>query len=475
MMTWVSKPHFYHKDETIVLYVGEDMSVIDVLNQTLGAPVAVGQTQILAEPDMTTVLTGALTDRDFSVLEKLMGDPFIIGYWRSQGEILAPPEAIEQLQLNLLPEARKVSIIRNRAQFPDLGALEPEKVFGPEVKVVDLVYSTGWGSDGLGEALLALAEDADGSLYWHGILYSLAGFAGGVDTLPPELPTSFEAAFYQNAENGFEIRYPSSWTIDEQIFGSRASGAQFYDDGEIVFSSIVFLWDPKEDLEAYSEQRKQGWSSSSTVLSEEEILLANGQRALQFEIEGIEGPKTYSVLTEVGENYLELAGFVDLDLFSEIVQTLRPFDVPLLEPITELPVFEERLVAAVASGNLVEMQSLMDESFGFAFWGSEGYEVGTGEAIQQLRTGYLPPGAPVDFDVEAPDLSEILGPIGILTSWDPATNPVSALFSVGWGIDGQDEAFLIITQNTDGSYAWDGVILASGSHGGFEGLYETGN
>ena len=81
----------------------------------------------------------------------------------------------------------------------------------------------------------------------------------------------------------------------------------------------------------------------------------------------------------------------------------------------------------------------------------------------------------ISFETETPDLSDILGVPSILSIWDPARNPVDALFSTGWGPEGQDEAFLIIIQKPDGSYAWDGIVLASGSYGGFAGLYEQPN
>jgi len=71
----------------------------------------------------------------------------------------------------------------------------------------------------------------------------------------------------------------------------------------------------------------------------------------------------------------------------------------------------------------------------------------------------------------APDLSDVLASKPVLSLWDPQRNPVDAVFSTGWGQDSEDEAFLIIIQKQDGSYAWDGIILAGGSHGGFEGLY----
>lgn len=37
---WVSTPHFYHRDRLIVVYVGDDDGVLDILDGTLGGPFA---------------------------------------------------------------------------------------------------------------------------------------------------------------------------------------------------------------------------------------------------------------------------------------------------------------------------------------------------------------------------------------------------------------------------------------------------
>jgi hypothetical protein len=40
MVTWVAAPHFYKGGRLIVLYVGEDGGVIEVLDQVLGSQFA---------------------------------------------------------------------------------------------------------------------------------------------------------------------------------------------------------------------------------------------------------------------------------------------------------------------------------------------------------------------------------------------------------------------------------------------------
>jgi hypothetical protein len=188
MISWVATLHFYSKDRLIVLYVGENESVTSALNDALGEPIAEGQSAILppqgdstGEPpaiDESIVLTlpEALANQDYAALEALMGEPFIIGYWRSEGLTLTLAEAIEQLQVNLLPNPDEATFTVDPELFPDLGEFDPMQAFGPDVLITDLIYSQGWGMDGEDEAILAVAQSSEGNRYWHGIIYGLGGF-----------------------------------------------------------------------------------------------------------------------------------------------------------------------------------------------------------------------------------------------------------------------------------------------------------
>jgi len=482
MISWVAAPHFYTKDRIIVLYIGENDSITRALFEILGEPIAEYQGRILPPPTASTeepsttdeslvsALPKALIDQDYAGVERMMGDMLIIGYWLSEGAILSPAEAIDQLRDNLLPNPAEATFTAEPEQLPDLGEFDPMLAFGPDASITDLIYSYGWGMDGEGEAILAIGRSPEGSHYWYGIIYSPGGFAQESDQDVEKLALSFEASTYQNEANGFEFEYPIEWDVTEQVFGPRGSGAQFFSEGELIFSATVYLWDPKNDLDAYINIRKQGWSSSSAVVSEEELFLENGRRASQFEIQGPDGSSIYSLLTEVGENYLELTGSVELVEFGEIAQTLR-FLAGSISPESTLTFFEKQLALALTSWDLDLMEVLMNEEFGFAFWGSEGYRVSPERAMEDLQNNNLPSELTISFEMAAPDLSDVLASRPVLSLWDPQRNPVDAVFSTGWGQDSEDEAFLIIIQKQDGSYAWDGIILAGGSHGGFEGLY----
>ena len=174
------------------------------------------------------------------------------------------------------------------------------------------------------EAILVIAQKPDGSQYWHGIIYGR--FAESAQP-PVQEPASYETAVYRNSENGFELDYPASWYLNEQVLGSRGSGALFFladTDEEPIFSAVVFLWDPKNDLDAWWGLRRQSWSGSgATVLLEEERTVAGEHRAIQVQLQWPGGQTTNHLYLEVGERYLELFGLGEIEIFSEIIGTFR--------------------------------------------------------------------------------------------------------------------------------------------------------
>ncbi len=126
---------------------------------------------------LACAIQSALLSRDMATLEGLMADPFIIGYWGSEGRIASAAEIAAELGDYRLPaDTRGLSFTTDRAAFPPLYGAPPEGMFGPELAVRLVVYSEGWGTDGNGAALLFIAQDAAGEFYWHGMGYSHAHF-----------------------------------------------------------------------------------------------------------------------------------------------------------------------------------------------------------------------------------------------------------------------------------------------------------
>jgi hypothetical protein len=160
---------------------------------------------------------------------------------------------------------------------------------------------------------------------------------------PPPTETSvpepaFEATTYRDEKAGFEFDYPVGWAFDPGEQHSRGYYVQFYSwdwhpgdqfdstpPGETVLSVTVQLWDPKNDLEAFIDQRKLAWDSSGiSILSEERLDLTGDRPAAQYIVQGSDGAQAFFLLTTNGENYLVLSGNGDLGLLADISHTLRP-------------------------------------------------------------------------------------------------------------------------------------------------------
>jgi hypothetical protein len=118
-----------------------------------------------------------LRSGNLSALISWMGDPFIIAYWASESVLFAPAEAIQELRQNHLPlETNMVNFTNERVKFPPLEGMPPEDMFGPDVNIAEILYSEGWGQDGLGSALLYFAQDDAGRYYWYSIVLSFGQF-----------------------------------------------------------------------------------------------------------------------------------------------------------------------------------------------------------------------------------------------------------------------------------------------------------
>ncbi len=159
--------------------------------------------------------------------------------------------------------------------------------------------------------------------------------------VPTETPVPtplFEAITYRDEAAGFAFDYPDGWTLDGGESQPRGSYVQFYSwdwqpgepidpmpVGGTVLTVTNQLWDPKNDLEAFINQRKMAWDASGiSILSEDRLTLADGRPAAQFIVQGIDGAQAFFLLTTNGENYLILSGSGDLELLAAIAHTLRP-------------------------------------------------------------------------------------------------------------------------------------------------------
>ena len=284
MASWVGTPHFYTQDYLIVLYVGENDSVKSALVDVLGEPIAEGQGANLppqddstAEPvqgteNIVSILPEALTNQDYVAVEEMMGEPFIIGYWLSEGLALSPAEAVKQLQTNLLADPSKATFTADPGQLPDLGPFDPWRHFGPDATITNLIFSRGWGMDGSAEAILAIAQSPEGNQYWHGVIFAGGGFteipgptfeeSSSSPTVAPELetPTLMHPLAGLLYRDGQEI-----WIIDEKgepLFVFDEPSARLSADGRFV------LYQPEYDPDIWLADLTTGERRNLTVSSD---------------------------------------------------------------------------------------------------------------------------------------------------------------------------------------------------------------
>ncbi len=158
-----------------------------------------------------------------------------------------------------------------------------------------------------------------------------------IQTKPTKAPLTFAAIVYKDETNGFELDYPSDWTVvpNTQI-GSRAAAAQLFSpgstaekllDGGTRIGITVYQWDPKSNLAAYAAHRKTAWEGGGfSIVAETSSNLAAGRNQMSFTVQGPDKTQAFFLLTTVGENYLEIAGDGNLALIEEIAQTMRPLN-----------------------------------------------------------------------------------------------------------------------------------------------------
>ena len=118
----------------------------------------------------------SLISRNLAPLGSYMADPFILGYWGSEGISDTPEAIIEQIKglynYDTPDYTPGLTFTSDRDKFPPLQGTPPESMFGPDVNIALVVYSEGWGPEGKGAAMFMIAENQNGEYYLHGMAFS---------------------------------------------------------------------------------------------------------------------------------------------------------------------------------------------------------------------------------------------------------------------------------------------------------------
>lgn len=114
-------------------------------------------------------LERALAERQFYSLQSMMAGTFTISIWQSETIALQPEQAVDRMRSSLLNSKATISF---STELP--GGIEAPQ--SPDLIVRRVILSKGWGMDGLGEALITIAQRAGEQLAWHSVLFAPSGF-----------------------------------------------------------------------------------------------------------------------------------------------------------------------------------------------------------------------------------------------------------------------------------------------------------
>jgi uncharacterized protein YgiM (DUF1202 family) len=140
-------------------------------------------------------LVEALNSHNYELLRLMMDKSLMIAFWRSEGTAYEVEPAIEQLRVNYLSNTAAITADPAKNLIELLGGTDPISILGPDGQQIQAsaLYVSGWGLDGKDEAILFVATQPDGSLYWHGVLVAKGGFAEQIPVTGPSQPIDTNA------------------------------------------------------------------------------------------------------------------------------------------------------------------------------------------------------------------------------------------------------------------------------------------
>lgn len=142
--------------------------------------------------------------------------------------------------------------------------------------------------------------------------------------------------------------------------------------------------------------------------------------------------------------------------------TVEPTAAATTAPTTgTLEDFINALQQAIAARDFASMQALMSDPFAVGYWLSEGVSYTPAEAVAFLESTYLPPNAQIAWADPSTDLTPLLQGQPPDTFLGPDKQVAAALLSYGWGEDGATEAIQFISQQPDGSYRWELILVSA--------------
>lgn len=408
---------------------------------------------------------GVLAERDPAKIQALMGESFLFGWWRWEMLDEAPADAVRDLLQNNLAPGSSLAAAPDADLVTLMGGKDPASIPGPNVDVVETALVTGWGLEGRDEAILFIARRPDGELYWHGVLVVQGGFTspqtGGVQLLTNE--AHGYSLWYPK---GFEVYYPNE---QEAVILAPATTEGHRE--------RAFIWVEPAGGKTVEQAVGELLADFEGFEIEQTMTIVGGEAAMILDnlpgqdinrrVLVVHADRLYSMMfvpsdPERAQAYAEME-----TVFGPLLNTFQFLPLPPAgeqptgEAVQDLEAFRQRLFQALADRDPAQMQALMGESFIFGYWLSEGVVTSPAEATAQLQQNFLGTETELVFDT-GKDLAQLLGGMEPSSVLGPSAPLIQAVFVSGWGLQGQDEAILFISQDEQGRLYWHSVLIAGG-------------
>jgi hypothetical protein len=135
--------------------------------------------------EFTANLIAALVSRDSATLRSMMGEYFVLAPWQGEGQTLLPDDGIAQIDANLFGQAQSITFVSAEIVAGWLGGADPVALWPPEAGIVDTLGVSVAGPSGADEAILAIAQGANGHFTWFGMVLAKGGFAAQPGVVQP--------------------------------------------------------------------------------------------------------------------------------------------------------------------------------------------------------------------------------------------------------------------------------------------------
>lgn len=206
------------------------------------------------------MLVDALNARDEELLRVLATDDhlMLMAFWRPDGIVFATEPVIKDLLAFHLGETAVLTADpgRDLTGLLDDG-MDPVSVLGLDVDQVSAYFVSGWGLNGEDEAILYIAHQPDGGLYWYGILIGPGGFAASAsDKVSVANCAEPTAGTHQliYAAKGVCFLYPETFDVFQSENGSLTLYVRSLLNTEAPLATVSF--EPVDDrtmFERYKE------------------------------------------------------------------------------------------------------------------------------------------------------------------------------------------------------------------------------